>query len=965
MSGTSIVLGMVRDLKTGQDLGVIGHQLTYDLAGNRVSDTYRGAKLTYANGVWTATTAATDTTKETYTYDGAGRLATVTRDGIRIDTRYYDAAGRVLLSGMMSTDITNDQSLLTIGDRGAFDKALDVAKITSQYQIFAYDADGHVIRQVTRNIDKDLKGDVYLNNDPSDPTTGYDADGNLVGYTAIDMSHGQEIKYTITYRFRDGIGQETGTTVVTENGVNSNSSDYDVNGNRSIIHNGNNGVDTRLYYDNNGHVLQKLDGTMGTFSLIVNDQVLGVEDRQANNVMGMTYTSLSTQAPKDAPSFYTVQADGETLPTIAKSLWGDSSLWYLIADANGMGAPEALHAGQTLRIPTRNTTVHNTSDTFKPYRAADAIGDVAPLPVPGSSGGCGGVGAVLSIVIAAVVTAYTAGMAAGWLASTETIFGSAAAGANALGVAAGGAIGGAAGSVASQSFNIAAGLQDGFDWRGVARSTISGTVAGAVNGTGAFSDMEAWQTAAARAAVSSSISQRINIATGLQQGFSWRSVAASSVGAGVGAEVGRMNLPFGQFGNSVASGFAAGATAALLRGGKVSVVQVAADAFGNALGNSLAEQTSPTPAPVQSFSDSIDRGPDWLHKWKAADSGVNGLSNSEFDDITRQAIAEGQSVAGDGGGSAGGKRRSGAGDPPTAGDLQKQADQLNDYNKILSSAADEARARGDNASATAYQEQINNNYYAASAYQRAALNVGQNDQIGLATQSGPSNNDFGVRRESVVVYGEAYSPSVAYISPTAITPWSSSLDMTSDDTRRYVAAEQYNAERTMNVASLGLAGLGTAVRVAEVGTALWNESRAFSTSVPYGFSSSEDFFQFGNNTRAGLLHAGYSDVEPLLQGSAVTGKSFRTGQAFDVGRVSDFDVALASQSMLDRAAETGIGLRSAGTRTGPLSPRDLRVLGLDNLANLLSQQAGRDVNFMVYKSAAGAAQRAPSIVLPK
>lgn len=30
----------------------------------------------------------------------------------------------------------------------------------------------------------------------------------------------------------------------------------------------------------------------------------------------------------------------------------------------------------------------------------------------------------------------------------------------------------------------------------------------------------------------------------------------------------------------------------------------------------MAEQTSPTPAPAKSFSDSIDRGPDWLQNWK-------------------------------------------------------------------------------------------------------------------------------------------------------------------------------------------------------------------------------------------------------------------------------------------------------------------------------------------------------------
>lgn len=47
-----------------------------------------------------------------------------------------------------------------------------------------------------------------------------------------------------------------------------------------------------------------------------------------------------------------------------------------------------------------------------------------------------------------------------------------------------------------------------------------------------------------------------------------------------------------------------------------------------------------------------------------------------------------------------------------------------------------------------------------------------------------------------------------------------------------------------------------------------------------------------------FLSPGYGDVEPIFQGSSVTGQSFKAGQAFDAGRVSDFDVALASPELL-------------------------------------------------------------------
>ena len=140
---------------------------------------------------------------------------------------------------------------------------------------------------------------------------------------------------------------------------------------------------------------------------------------------------------------------------------------------------------------------------------------------------------------------------------------------------------------------------------------------------------------------------------------------------------------------------------------------------------------------------------------------------------------------------------------------------------------------------------------------------------------------------------------------------------------------------------------------------------AGSVVVPNGFASGQEFTQFGINMRNGLNAAGHADAEPLLQGSAVTGKSFETGQPFDVGRVSDFDVALVSPTLLQAAEDAGIGLRSAGTRTGPLSAADLQSLGLRDLANQMSQQVGRDVNFMIYNSMTAATQRAPSIVLPK
>lgn len=92
--------------------------------------------------------------------------------------------------------------------------------------------------------------------------------------------------------------------------------------------------------------------------------------------------------------------------------------------------------------------------------------------------------------------------------------------------------------------------------------------------------------------------------------------------------------------------------------------------------------------------------------------------------------------------------------------------------------------------------------------------------------------------------------------------------------------------------------------------------------------------------------------------------SFRTGEAFDVGRVSDFDIALASPTLLQRARELGIPLRGGGIRTMPLKKEHLERLGLWELQEELSRLAGRDVSFMIYESVEAILKRGPSIAMP-
>lgn len=121
--------------------------------------------------------------------------------------------------------------------------------------------------------------------------------------------------------------------------------------------------------------------------------------------------------------------------------------------------------------------------------------------------------------------------------------------------------------------------------------------------------------------------------------------------------------------------------------------------------------------------------------------------------------------------------------------------------------------------------------------------------------------------------------------------------------------------------------------------------------------------RFGTDVRDGLVRTVCEDIEPAL--SIVAGKAFEAGEAFGVARMSDFDIALAGQAILQRAQSIETGLMSGGTRTGPLSAKDLQFLGLKDLSSKMNAQAGCEVIFNICDSVATAASRAPSAVLPK
>ncbi|GLQ92639.1 LysM peptidoglycan-binding domain-containing protein [Dyella acidisoli] len=266
------------------------------------------------------------------------------------------------------------------------------------------------------------------------------------------------------------------------------------------------------------------------------------------------YTPINSLYPTAAPGSYIVHA-GDTLTSIAQALWGDSSLWWLLADANGLSLNEPLIANTVLTVPNKVTNIHNNSSTFKPYDAGKAIGNTnptipdAPPPPQPKGGGCGGALQIIAIVVAVVATAVTAGAA---ITALAPAFAGAGLGATAASIAAGvvgGAIGGAVGSIASQGVLIAGGAQNGFNWKGVAINALSagvtygtasafgaGAIGSATTPGGAAAEVARdsgnFFGAVARGATAGAANNVLGSVTGLQS-FSWKNIAASAVAAGV------------------------------------------------------------------------------------------------------------------------------------------------------------------------------------------------------------------------------------------------------------------------------------------------------------------------------------------------------------------------------------------------------------------------------------------------
>jgi LysM repeat protein len=259
--------------------------------------------------------------------------------------------------------------------------------------------------------------------------------------------------------------------------------------------------------------------------------------------------NLGDEVPGAAITSYTVQ-DGDTLQSIAAAVYGNPSLWFVLADANGLTGNEALKAGTLLKVPNNIESGTLTGNAHRLYSESEIVDSSLPnlTAPPPKKDSCGNIlMIIIVVVIAIVVTVVTAGAGAFLVGALvgATATGVAATVATIAIYAAVGAVVAAVGSIVQQGLFIALDFQKEFSWNQVGTAALSGALSGAAAGVGAVAKAAAtagtltaqtaqWaKIAAAALKVSSVAVKQVRDSGG--KITSWSSLAAAAVGGYVDA----------------------------------------------------------------------------------------------------------------------------------------------------------------------------------------------------------------------------------------------------------------------------------------------------------------------------------------------------------------------------------------------------------------------------------------------
>jgi len=553
--------------------------------------------------------------KEQYVYDDLGRVierreyydADDQRRDIQVggwikhaETYEYDADGRLLRQNsygrplLWTPDLGQSQSARI--DRNALTLISQV-----DYARYGYDAAGRSrgYAFVSQALE-DNSG--ALPNDPVGYTQyytyEYEARENYLEAAVYGTSSNANFRPTTTYSQYDGWGRRIAIREHTPRQSNTPQ------------------VDDKLRYfahDHDGNILRRseghLDGSVFAQSAPESGRTQTYAYINGQHIASGTFSGqvdllgrLTAYQSNDAGDIRVQAQAGDTLRSIAQRVYGNASLWYVLAAANALeGADTALTAGITISVPDVKVAA-NDANTFKPFNPNEAIGSTTPnLPYiePPPKNHCNAVAAVLAVVIVAV--AYVFAPYIGQVVQSVLT------GALATGVTAGVAT--VAASTVVRGAASAIGVAS-FSWRDVA---VDGITAGVTAGAGAYlagtatfgkvaaDGSRALNTAGrvAQGMASYGGSVVANATVGRDTYFSWKGLAATAASAYLGAKLNPSgSLPitdgssgFERFANDFAGSALDGAinaTARRLMGlGEQNWGQIAVDAFGNALASAV------------------------------------------------------------------------------------------------------------------------------------------------------------------------------------------------------------------------------------------------------------------------------------------------------------------------------------------------------------------------------------------
>jgi YD repeat-containing protein len=527
---------VVRFTATGLNDSVVqSHRTHYDLRGQKTYEFYPETVGSAHAGGGLA---------RRYTYDSAGRVDEV---------HSYFAKGT-----LRELDYNADLQRAPYADIGGW---------LSEIESYEYDRDGRLVEHLTRErpngewwkahfdhegfqITPDADTNAGYLEARRSQTNRYDAAGRMFQYDYVEVNVYRH-RYDTKFEGWQTYQESTVTGRVVEGSTNyrttTNTLSYDGQGRllSQREHTNYEGVDDRIRYyayNGDGRVLMRSAGTIdsaGTFKQATDaygtrDNVLTVHSAgqqhaqlreggklvttDGRTVYNQQLMNLSGAGHFGAGGGKVVVQTGEDLKAIAQRIYGNSQLWYVLADANGLSDESAaLIAGTSLEAPDVKVN-SNDARTFKPYNPAEAIGSTTPgLPYiePPPDHGCHRVVATLIRVIAIVIVAFVpmaAPAAAALMAGSEVV---------------------------AQKYEVNVGMRQGFSWGAIAMAAMPG---GGAAGSGWKAVRSAMMNAATRYVGAYAIDKALGV-EGTH--FSLRAMGTSMAQAGAAAGIAQLGTKAG------------------------------------------------------------------------------------------------------------------------------------------------------------------------------------------------------------------------------------------------------------------------------------------------------------------------------------------------------------------------------------------------------------------------------------